>query len=163
LRSCLRDMLGTQRRSLAQMSETPMDADDLHQVTWDKGHHSLCLYFAATNPAFSRDEARALRSFGLYMQLMDDLEDLYEDRAERRASPVSSVLRAIRDTTRCFIPALRDLARHYGHDPVTYDWHVFKGWLVLFHIGILSFCLLREGVRRLPAWAQRILDQQHRI
>jgi hypothetical protein len=28
---------------------------------------------------------------------------------------------------------------------------------------MLFFCLLREVIRRLPAWAQRVLDQQHRI
>jgi hypothetical protein len=163
LRSCLREMLATQRRSLAQMDQTTMDVQALHQLTWDKGHHSLCLYFAAANPTFSGAEADALRSFGLYMQLMDDLEDLYEDREEQRTSPVSNVLRAARDTTRCFISALRDLAGHYGRDPVAYDWQVFKDWLILFHVGILFFCLLREVTRRLPTWAQRLLDQQHRI
>jgi hypothetical protein len=50
-------------------------------------------------------------------------EDIYEDRAEQRQSPVRGVRRATREATRYFVPAVRDLAKQYGRDSARYDWH----------------------------------------
>jgi hypothetical protein len=158
LRPCLERMLTTQRESLAQTERAALDPNTLHRLTLDKGHRSLCLYFSAANPGFSADEANALRSFGLYMQYMDDFEDMYEDRAEGRQSPISGVLHATREATAYLRPALRDLASFYRREPA-YDWGIFAGWLVLFHLGILFSCMVREATRRLPDGLQRSLNR----
>jgi len=159
VRTRLADMLVTQRRSLAQSAGQPMPAGQLQQVTWDKGHHSLCLYFAAVNPDFSVGEARALRSFGAYMQYMDDLEDLYEDRAEGRQSPVARTLAGLPKATRLFRAARQDLASYYGGDRGRYNYGVFIAWLALFHVGILTAAVIREVTLLLPLRAQRGLDR----
>jgi hypothetical protein len=153
-------MIDTQRRSMAQAAGN-LDPAVLTRITWDKGHDSVCLYFAAVNPDFSDREAEALRSFGWYLQYMDDLEDLYEDRAESRQSPVAGPRAGVREARRAFRTARRDLARYYGADRCAYSYRPFMGWLVLFHLGIVLACYAREVVIRLPPVVQRGLRRQH--
>ena len=62
----------------------------------------------------------------MYMQFMDDLEDMYEDRAEQRQSPIAGLLHAIRQANQDFTSAIRDLAQHYGRDPAAHDWQLFQ-------------------------------------
>lgn len=158
----LADMLGTQRRSLAQAGQAPMSQIALRVVTSDKGHHSLCLYFAAVNPGFDRQEAAALRSFGEYMQYMDDLEDFYEDRAEGRQSPVTGIGRGVAESTRLLRAARRDLARCYGRDRARYNYRLLMVCIAVFHVAILLGALVREITMRLPLRAQASLDRAQR-
>ncbi|MEO3923326.1 hypothetical protein ABGB07_05635 [Micromonosporaceae bacterium B7E4] len=153
----LHDMLDTQRRSLAQVGPT-LDPTPLWELTSDKGFHSLCLYFAAVNERFGAEEAAALRAFGAYLQFMDDLEDLYEDRAEGRQSPVRGVLHGVRQGTVLFRAALRDITAFYR--PGRYGVRAFVAWLVLFHLGIMVGALIRELTRRLPPGFQAGLERR---
>ena len=143
-----------------QCAETPLDPDALSLLTRDKGHHSLCLYFAAVNPDFNEREALALTSFGNYMQYMDDLEDLYEDRAEGRQSLAPGVGRGMLRSTLLLHEARPDLASYYARS-TTYDYGGVGGWLVVFHVGVLFACLVRELTRRLPRRIQRSMDRWH--
>ena len=145
----LADGLDTQRDSLSQGYDERLSDSVLQRITWDKGHRSLCLYFAAAHPDFSDAEAIALRSLGGYMQYMDDLEDLYEDRAENRQSPVCGVVRGIVESTRLCRGARRDLQSLYQRDG-RYDYRMFCTWLIPFHAGMLVGVLLREVTLRLP-------------
>lgn len=153
----LATMLDTQRRSQAQVGPAVADPA-LWQLTSDKGHHSLCLYFAAVNPEFGAGEAAALRGFGGYLQYMDDLEDLYEDRAERRQSPVRGVLSGIVRGTALFAHALRDIRAFYPRPRNKTG--MFVAWLLLFHAGIVVGALAREVTGRLPARVQAGLDRR---
>jgi len=164
----LDDMLATQWDSLAQGHQERLGDAALRRITWDKGHRSLCLYFAAVDPDFSDTEALALRSLGGYMQYMDDLEDLYEDRVECRQSPVPGVARGIVETTRLCWRARRDLRSLSRREQVRYDYRMFGSCLVLFHIGMLAGVLLREATLRLPprvqaAFAERRERLAHRM
>lgn len=150
-------MLDTQRRSLAQVGPE-VAAPTLWQLTLDKGHHSLCLYFAAVNPGFGPAEAAALRGFGGYLQFMDDLEDLHEDRAERRQSPVRGVLGGIVRGTGLFAGALRGIRA--GYPRPRFKTGMFVSWLLLFHFGIVVGALARELTCRLPVRVQNGLARR---
>jgi hypothetical protein len=150
----LADGLDTQRDSLAQGYDERLSESALRRITWDKGHRSLCLYFAAVDPDFSETEALALRSLGGYMQYMDDLEDLYEDRTEGRQSPVPGITGGIFESTRLCWRARRDLRSLCRRDQARYDYRMFCTCLVLFHIGMLTGVLLREVTLRLPPRVQ---------
>lgn len=154
----LDDMLETQRASMAQEDGKAIAPDELERLTEEKGHRSICLYFSAVNPTFSEAEAVALRRFGLYMQYMDDLEDLYEDRAERRTSPVPSPGRGAVRATLLLLAAQRDLRLHYASSYWRGYW-IFMTWLSVFHLGILVGCGTREVTRRLPAPIGRLYDR----
>ena len=157
-RARLDDMLETQRASAAQECDGVISSDELEQLTEDKGHRSICLYFSAVNATFGDVEAAALRKFGLYMQYMDDLEDFYEDRAEHRTSPVTSPGRGAARTTLLLAAARRDLRRYYGPRSPRGYW-IFMTWLSVFHVGILIGCATREVTRRLPAPLGRLYDR----
>ncbi|MFF0234372.1 hypothetical protein [Micromonospora sp. NPDC005254] len=150
-------MLDTQRRSQTQVGPAVADPA-LWQLTSDKGHHSLCLYFAAVNPRFGASEERALRGFGSYLQYMDDLEDLHEDQAEGRQSPVRGVLHGIGRGTLLFARALRDIRAFYPRP--RHKTGVFVSWLLLFHAGIVVGALAREITSRLPVRLQEELDRR---
>ena len=147
----LSDMLATQQRSLAQSNDRRLGENALRRITWDKGHHALCVYFAAVDPGFSETEALALRSLGGYMQYMDDFEDLYEDRMENRQSLVTGVARGIAASTWLCWRARQDLRALYRQDRARYDYRMFCSCLTLFHTGMLTAVLLREATLRLPA------------
>jgi hypothetical protein len=153
----LEAMVETQRSSLAQENGGPIAPDALEQLTEEKGHRSLCLYFAAVNPAFDDTEAAALRRFGLYMQYMDDLEDFYEDRAENRTSPVTGPGRGALRATALLASARRDLQHHYGAESLR-GYRIFMFWLSTFHVGILAGCASREVTRRLPPPLRKLYD-----
>ncbi|MEV6303134.1 hypothetical protein AB0M02_27240 [Actinoplanes sp. NPDC051861] len=150
-------MLHTQRCSQAQVGPA-VAGPALWQLTSDKGHHSLCLYFAAVNPRFGTAEAQALRGFGSYLQYMDDLEDLHEDRAEWRQSPVRGVLSGIVRGTVLLTRALRDIRSYYPRP--RHKTGVFVAWLLLFHAGIMVGALVREITCRLPVRVQEGLDRR---
>ncbi|MGY5102285.1 hypothetical protein [Streptomyces sp. 900105245] len=154
-------MLATQRRSREQMGPSAMEPAALEELTSDKGHHSLCLYFAAVNAGFGPAEESALRSFGSYLQYMDDLEDRYEDRADGRVSPVGPGFRAVREAGRRFAAARRDLADFYGRGPGARH-RMLLAWLTLFHIGVVVGAACETAERRLPAPVRRTLDRGRR-
>jgi hypothetical protein len=56
-RARLDDMLETQRASAAQEFDGVISSDELEQLTEDKGHRSICLYFSAVNATFGDAEA----------------------------------------------------------------------------------------------------------
>ena len=151
-------MLETQRASMAQ-SNGRLSHQALHELSQEKGHQSLCLYFAAVNARFDEQEAAALRTFGLYMQYMDDLEDYYEDRAEARQSPIESPLAGVWRTSRLLLAAHVDLRRHYrATSPGGY--RIFTAWVRVFHAGIVLACTTRELTRRLPRRTQVWIDRR---
>lgn len=154
----LEAMLETQRASMFQGSTLPMSRESLASLTAEKGHRSLCLFFAAVNRSFSLEEAAALRRFGFYMQYMDDLEDYHEDQLESRFSlvtnPVTGVLRA------CWLlmAALPDIRNYYGphaRDRV----RTVLTWVGLYHVGILFACVSREITQRLPSRPRKLLHR----
>jgi hypothetical protein len=155
----LNRMVATQQRSLAQDSGPPMDRTTLDVLTRDKGHHSLCLYFAAVNPTFDEDEAEALRPFGAYMQYMDDLEDIHEDRAEGRQSLIRGILPGALRATAAFVRALMPMFHYYRGRPERYNHRMFVAWLLLFHVGILVALATREATRLLPMRVQVAMDR----
>jgi hypothetical protein len=154
----LEEMLSTQRRTLIQGADTPLDPHTLRLLTRDKGHHSLCLYFAAVNPRFDAREASALVSFGSYMQYMDDLEDCYEDQAEGRQSLARGMTRGALRSTTMLRRAWRDLAHHYANNTAN-DYRNAGSWIIGFHLGMLTTCALRELTRRLPLRIQHAVDR----
>jgi hypothetical protein len=154
----LRRMIATQRRSRDQQGPVPMAPADLAELTADKGHHSVCLYFAAVNADFGPAEEAALRSFGSYLQFMDDLEDRFEDRADGRDSPVGSGIRAVREASRRFADARRDLAAFYGQSPGARP-RTLLAWLTLFHAGVLVGAACETATRRLPAPLRGLLGR----
>lgn len=155
-------MLATQRNSQLQEDGGKLSASALEQLTQDKGHQSLCLFFSAVNASFDANEAAALRRFGLYMQYMDDLEDLYEDRSESRMSPVRNPLSGAWRASRLLVAASPDLKRYYGRTSLR-GYRIFMTWLWLFHAGILLACVTRELTRLLPhrprLWVDRFTDR----
>jgi hypothetical protein len=157
----LAQMLRTQRQSMRQMDGMPMDDDGLRLLTINKGHHSLCLYFAAVNPGFTREEADALRPLGAYMQLMDDIEDFHEDRSDGRQSTVSSLSCSFIQATRLFRPAMRGLIDFYHRRDPAYGIRILRACFIAFHVGILCEVILREAVRRLPARMRHALIRFH--
>jgi hypothetical protein len=163
LRERLSMMLETQRLTMAQSVVHPMPNDELESLTYEKGHRSLCLYFAAVNPVFGPDEAHALRKFGLYMQYMDDLEDFYEDLAERRQSPVPSPARGVLRATTLLRRALPELRRYYEAS-ADGRYSIVATWIVLYHASIISACATREITRRLPSrvrlWADGFSERR---
>lgn len=158
IRAHLEAMLRTQRESMLQVGESSLTEPALARLTRDKGHRSLCLYFAAVNPAFGADEARALERFGDYMQYMDDLEDYYEDKLEARRSPVSGPWIGMWEASRRFLPAHSDLRGYYGARHRRRYW-MFLGWLMIYHSGIMLACVAREATGRLPAGVQIGIDR----
>src|SRR5207248_8671914 len=92
-----------------------------------------------------------------YMQYMDDLEDFYEDLAERRTSPVPAPARGAARATRLLLVARRDLRLHYGSSSLR-GYRIFMTWLSVFHLGILMGCATREVTRRLPPPLGRLYD-----
>jgi len=157
-RAQLSQMLETQRSSMAQEGGAAIPPHELEQLTEEKGHRSICLYFSAVNPTFDDAEASALRRFGLYMQYMDDLEDFYEDLAENRTSPVPAPGRGAVRATQLLLEARHDLRLHYGSSS-SRGYRIFMSWLSVFHLGILMGCASREVTRRLPTPVGRLYDR----
>jgi hypothetical protein len=157
-RSHLDAMLKTQRKSQLQEEGGELSASALEQLTLDKGHQSLCLFFSAVNASFDQNEAAALRGFGLYMQYMDDLEDFYEDRSESRMSPVRNPLSGAWRASRLLVAASPDLKGYYGLTSLR-GYRIFMTWLWLFHGGILLACVTRELTRLLPLRPQLWIDR----
>jgi len=156
VQQALATMLRTQRESLVQNNigkGNVLSGGELKQITFMKGHHSICLYFSIANPLFSSVEARHLESFGYYMQYMDDLEDFYEDRAEARTSSVSTVHEGLHEAYKLLIAARPDLATFY--DNPRYDYDLVWGKLIFYHRALCVVCVIREWIRRLPQFMQR--------
>jgi hypothetical protein len=158
LRVHLDAMLETQRASMAQEDDGPLSTEALEQLTQDKGHRSLCLFFAAVNATFDFQEETALRRFGLYMQYMDDLEDYYEDQSEARLSPIRTPLSGAWRASRLLVAACPDL-RHYYGSTSRRRYRIFMTWVSVFHAGILLACATREVTRRLPDRPQMWIDR----
>ncbi|SEM21085.1 hypothetical protein [Streptacidiphilus jiangxiensis] len=150
IRAHLERMITTQRRSQAQTQAPDLPSAALAELTRDKGHHSVCLYFAAVNPAFGAEEERALRSFGSYLQYMDDLEDRLEDRADGRVSLVGPLPAALAEAGHRFAVARRDLTAFYGRGP-GHRHRTLLAWLVLFHAGVVVGAVFEHATRALPA------------
>jgi hypothetical protein len=162
LKRRLKAMLETQRETMAQENGTQLSPEFLERITAEKGHRSLCLYFAAVNARFDGHEERALRRFGFYMQYMDDLEDYYEDRHEARQSPIPNPWRGALRATRLLRDACPDLRVCY-EPRCPRPYRTVMAWVRIFHATILLSCVTREVTRRLPArpqtWADRFAER----
>jgi len=103
-------------------------------------------------------EKQALRSFGLYMQYMDDLEDYYEDKLEGRRSPIRNPWSGMWRTSRLLAIARRDLRGYYAALSLR-RYRIFMTWVAVYHLGIVIACVTREATRHLPRAAFFFIDR----
>ena len=156
VKNTLQEMLTTQELSLAQNSKSSnLEEREMSNLTETKGFHSLCLYFSIVNPNFTHDEASHLISFGLYMQYMDDLEDFYEDKTEKRQSPIVSIDLGFDQATRLLFKSEKDLADYY--DNTSYKYNFVWDKVLFFHRSMLFACWMRERTMGLPRWMRKII------
>ncbi len=115
---CFKNVFNAQKKSLKQ-SDPQISYEDILEITFEKGGHSLLFYRSAFTFLVTKGEANALYQLGSLMQLGNDIFDVWKDQQAGIRTPVTAAshLEIVREAFRKKMKAALQACDDAGFDP----------------------------------------------